>query len=184
MKAQSRSLATAAILAGLRARCGEPATPIRAGADGRRGPPPDHPHMKRVLVASVFALLLLGAPAAAARVTHHITIRHQTVGCHAWSLDNGPFKARLTLAVRKGDVLEISNDDAMSHRLVQLAGPPVAVPAAMGESTFHHPGGGTVTLVLTKPGTYRFRTVDAEDGAKPLPTVGAENVLRLTVRVV
>ena len=138
--------------------------------------------MKRLIVALVVTAAVLAAPAAG-RTTDHIVIRHQAVGCHAWSLDGGSFRSTLALRVGRGDVIEISNDDAMSHRLVELAGPRVILPPSMGESTFHHPGAGTVRLVLTQPGAYRFRTIDDEDGTKPLPTSGAANVLRLTVQV-
>ena len=140
--------------------------------------------MKRALTMFGLLAVTLGAAAQAAK-SHvaYITIRHQTVGCHAWSLDNGPFRARLSVTLHAGDKIEFTDDDGMSHRLVELAGPPLVLPPAMIQSTFHHPGAGTVEVAFAKRGTYRLGTVDDETHSKPLQTSGPDNVLRLTVVV-
>jgi hypothetical protein len=75
------------------------------------------------------------------------------------------------------------NDDAMSHRLVELSGPTLALPPTFVQSTFRHRGGGSAAITFTRSGTYRLRTIDDETGSKPLPTTGADNMLRLTVVV-
>ena len=137
----------------------------------------------KLAVALVAALALAGmATAGGARVAR-ITIRHQDLGCHAWSVDGGPYRATQTVALPAGGVIDFMNDDLMTHRLVQLAGPKLAMPPTMLQSTFHHPGGGNVSLRFTAAGTYRFRTIDGDDADKPVDTAGAENVLRLTVHV-
>jgi hypothetical protein len=57
------------------------------------------------------------------------------------------------------------------------------MPPTMLQSTFHHPGGGNVSLRFATSGTYRFRTVDGTEGDKPVVTAGPVNALRLTVLV-
>ena len=130
--------------------------------------------------AFVVAALLAVVNAAPA---HYITIRHQPVGCHAWSLDDGQFRTRLSVTLRHGDAIEFVNDDAMSHRLVELSGPTLALPPTLVQSTFRHRGGGTAAVTFTRPGTYRLRMIDDETDSKPLPTTGVDNNLRLTVLV-
>ena len=134
------------------------------------------------IVAAVALAAATAAGAGSARVVR-ITIRHQDGGCHAWSVDGGPYRAAQTVTLAGGGVIDFMNDDLMTHRLVQLAGPKVAMPPTMLQSTFHHPGGGNVSLRFTAAGTYRFRTIDGDDADKPVDTAGAENVLRLTVHV-
>jgi hypothetical protein len=128
------------------------------------------------LVAALLTLVN-AAPA------HYITIRHQPVGCHAWSLDDGAFRTSLAVRVSRGDAIEFVNDDAMSHRLVELSGPALALPPTLVQNTFRHRGGGTAAVTFTRPGTYRLRTIDDETDSKPLPTAGVDNILRLTVVV-
>ena len=141
--------------------------------------------MKRLVLASLLLAVFLAAPAAATTTstTLYLAIRHQDAGCHAWSVEGGSYRATLAVKLRVGDRIEISNDDLMTHRLVELAGPRMAMPLTMVQSTFHHPGGGTVELSFAKSGTYRFKTIDGSATDKPVATTGAENVLRLTVRV-
>jgi hypothetical protein len=138
------------------------------------------------LTAVCLAALALAAASAAAGSTRvaRITIRHQAQGCHAWSVDGGPYRARLAITLPSGGTIDFMNDDVMPHRLVQLAGPRLTMPPQMIRSTFKHPGGGNVSLRFGTPGTYRFRTVDDDDsGAAAFATDGPENLLRLTVVV-
>jgi plastocyanin len=136
------------------------------------------------LALTLVAALVVAATASAGspRVVR-ITIRHQDQGCHAWAVDGGSYRARQTVRLAAGGVIDFMNDDLMTHRLVQLAGPRLAMPPTMLQSTFHHPGGGNVSLRFTANGTYRFRTIDGTEGDKPVDTTGGVNVLRLTVLV-
>jgi hypothetical protein len=133
--------------------------------------------MTPVLVVAALLAVANAAP------THSITIRHQPVGCHAWSLDDGAFRVSLSVTLRRGEAIEFVNDDAMSHRLVELSGPTLALPPTLVQSTFRHRGGGSAAVTFTRSGTYRLRSIDDETDSKPLPTTGADNMLRLTVLV-
>ena len=54
-----------------------------------------------VAVGLATAAALAVASAAPAGSATSVTIRHQTHGCHAWSLNSGPFKAALAVTVRQ-----------------------------------------------------------------------------------
>lgn len=140
--------------------------------------------MKLLVILAVVAASLAGAVSAGAGIELRITIRHEQNGCHSWSVNNGAWRATQAVTVHAGATIEFMNDDLMTHRLVELSGPKLAMPPTMVESTFKHPGGGTVELTFAHRGVYRLRTVDGDEGGKPTGTVGADNVLRLTVRVV
>jgi hypothetical protein len=137
----------------------------------------------KIALALIAALALATAASAGSARLLRVTIRHQDEGCHAWSVDGGPYRAAQTVTLPAGGVIDFMNDDLMTHRLVQLAGPRLTMPPTMLQSTFHHPGGGNVSVRFAAAGTYRFRTVDGAEGDKPVDTTGAMNVLRLTVRV-
>jgi len=132
----------------------------------------------------LLALVSVGIAAAAiagqatAGSTVNITIRHQQVGCHAWAIGSGAYKATQSLTVNAGTALTFTDNDVMPHAIVELAGPKVAIPhrnlAKMGAHT---------TLVLGKPGTYVFGTKAGEDYTKGIETTGPDNVLRLVVTV-
>ncbi len=131
-------------------------------------------------VALAAAAALAVASAAPAGSTASITIRHQMHGCHAWSINSGPFKPALAVTLRQGAVLKITNNDVMPHKLVQTSGPQVRL---------IHPNMSTMasvaTLRLTHRGVYRFTTKPGEDfkWAASMKTIGEDNVLRLTIRV-
>jgi hypothetical protein len=123
-----------------------------------------------------------------------LMIRHQRSHCHAWSLNGGPFGASLHVNLEPGSTLSVTNDDVMPHRLVELAGPSVAMHngSSMPMGARMHgtaaPGlmnhmGATATVKFSKPGVYRFRTRAGEDYMPGMATIGADNVLRLTVTV-
>ena len=135
--------------------------------------------MKRYLVvvaAGIAAAAFAGQAVAAGSV--NITIRHQKVGCHAWAIGNGAYKATHSLTVKAGTALKFTDNDVMPHQIVEVAGPKVVIPgrnlAKMGAST---------TLRLMKPGTYVFGTKAGEDYTKGIETTGPDNVLRLVVTV-
>jgi hypothetical protein len=131
-----------------------------------------------VALATAAALAVAsGAPAGSAT---SVTIRHQTHGCHAWSLNSGPFKAALMVSVRQGAVLKITNNDVMPHKLIQTSGPKLRlINSNMSKVA------SFVTVRLTQKGTYRFTTKAGEDykWASSMKTTGEDNVLRLTIRV-
>ena len=123
-----------------------------------------------------------------------ILIRHQVQHCHTWAVNGGPFRASQRLNLRRDGTITFINNDVMPHRLIELAGPRVAMRngTAMAMGAGMHsaaaPGvmnhmGATTTIRLKTPGVYRFRTHAGEDYMAGLSTVGADNVLTLTVTV-
>jgi len=151
--------------------------------------------MRRFLLPlAVVAVALAVVAPATAKPAVSVTIRHQTKGCHAWSVNGGAYTAAHTLHAKRGTVLTIKNLDIMPHQLVQQAGPRLAfvnlrAPAhAMGLKGPYKPGdmakmGASTRLVLVKAGTYRFTTRGGEDYVKGVETIGEDNVLELTVVV-
>jgi plastocyanin len=131
-----------------------------------------------LLFVAATASLALAAPASTNNGPT-LTIRHQTRGCHTWGLAGGTYAASQSLTLRKGGHLTIVNNDVMPHRLVQLAGPALALGSAANLNSM----GKTIDLVLTKAGVYRFTTHPGEDYVKGIKTIGEDNVLRLKVTV-
>lgn len=135
--------------------------------------------MKRslIILAAGFAAFAVAAPAGA-HGTISITIRHQTVGCHAWAIGSGPFAASHTLRVDMGTMLTFKNNDVMPHTLVQLGGPAVKLrQARMAKMA------ARTTIFLGMPGRYVFGTKAGEDYYAGVKTKGADNVLKLVVIV-
>jgi plastocyanin len=140
-------------------------------------------HRKRIRGAALgFAALvaLVVTAAAPAGSSATITIRHQMRGCHSWSFNSGLFKPSLSVSVKSGTVLKITNNDVMPHKLVQTAG---------SKLRLVHPNltkmGSSATVTLAQKGVYRFTTKPGEDyaWASSMKTVGEDNVLRMIVRV-
>ncbi len=139
---------------------------------------------KQRIRGAALALAALAAlavtSAAPAGGTGTVSIRHQMHGCHSWSFNSGPFKSSLSVSLKTGTVLRITNNDVMPHKLVQTAGPRVRLT---------HPGmskmAASATVKLTQKGVYRFTTKAGEDyaWAGSIKTMGEDNVLHLTVRV-
>ena len=149
--------------------------------------------MKRTIlaIAAVAVLGLVSSASAGSSTT--ILIRHQTRGCHAWSVGPGkPYKAAQSLKLAAGSSVTIVNNYAMAHKLFQTSGPRVTItkvaPMMMkdmshefkGSGVMAHPG-ASVKMVFTKAGTYTFRTRFGEDYMKVPDTVGEDNTLTLTV---
>jgi plastocyanin len=135
--------------------------------------------MKRslvVLAAGVAAAALAGHASAAGTVA--ITIHHQTAGCHAWAIGNGPYKVTQALSVSRGTTLTFTNNDVMGHIVIQLVGPEVSVTGRLMNTM-----GAQAHLMLTKPGTYVFGTKEGNDYYKGVVTTGPDNILRLIVTV-
>ena len=135
----------------------------------------------RRLVAVMAAMAgVLVVSSASAHGTPTVTIRHQTHGCHAWSYDNGAYKATLNVQLTRGELLTIRNDDVMPHKLVRTSGPALKVLTPAMRHT-----GATARMRFTKAGVYKFKTKAGEDysWASHMKTTGEDNVLRLTVTV-
>jgi plastocyanin len=128
--------------------------------------------------AALVALAVTSAAPAGSSAT--ITIRHQMRACHSWSFNSGLFKPSLSLSVKPGTVMKITNNDVMPHKLVQTAG---------SKLRLVHPNmtkmGSSSTVTLAQKGVYRFITKPGEDygWVSSMKTVGEDNVLRLMVRV-
>src|SRR6266511_5108402 len=81
---------------------------------------------KKRIHTSALALALAGLFAGSAFASSPqatLTIRHQLRGCHAWSFNGGPYKASLKTNVARGTTLKVLDNDAMPHKLIQVAGP-------------------------------------------------------------
>jgi len=157
--------------------------------------------MKRLLIAIAGLALVAGLGTATADVSAAtkvstkatIVIRHQTHGCHAWSLDGSPYRAVQTARLARGGTITFMNNDLMPHKLVQTNGPKVRIenlttPMAMGMHGPSSPGamnhmGATTKVWFTHAGIYRFTTKPGEDYMKGIKTTGEDNVLRLIVKV-
>jgi hypothetical protein len=125
--------------------------------------------------AVAFALPAAGATAPTVAT---VTIRHQTRGCHSWSVNGNAYAAKQSVALARGGTLVFTDNDVMAHTLVKVAGPSVR----MYTPAMKHMG-ATSTVAFTHRGTYVFTTKEGEDFMAGVKTVGPDNVLRLTVRV-
>ena len=118
------------------------------------------------------------AAKAAAKST--ITIRHQTHGCHSWSVNGGLSRASIKTTLARGGTIRFVDNDVMSHTLVQTSGP--AAHFLSGKAMRHM--SASVRATFAKAGTYRFTTKAGEDyPGMGMKTIGEDNVLRLTVKV-
>lgn len=108
-----------------------------------------------------------------------LTIVHVQKGCHIWS-DGQRQAATMRLALAEGGTLTLVNNDIDAHRLVQLAGPGVALGSTMMM-------GGKMAVVFPQPGLYRLRTetveVEGMDEMMEIETEGPDNELEVEVEV-
>jgi plastocyanin len=134
------------------------------------------PLLTLLLLAGVLTAL---APAATSHNQASLVIRHQTRGCHSWSLDSGAYKASQTVYLQRGATIEVTNDDVMPHKLVLTSGPALTYtrPALLGRM------GASTRITFAKVGVYHLTTKPGEDYMTGVKTVGADNVLRLTVHI-
>jgi hypothetical protein len=126
---------------------------------------------------------MTGAPGArhaqAASGKTSVLIRHQMRGCHAWSVNDGPFQASQHMTVRLGATMTVRNNDVMPHQLVKLSGPALHISRA----SMNHMS-ATAWASFKHRGTYRLGTKPGEDyPGMAMKTIGEDNVLRLTVKV-
>lgn len=137
--------------------------------------------MKRTMSALTVAaaVLAVAAPASSHENGPMLIIRHQMRGCHAWSLNGGPYKVSQTAWLKRGVHLEIGDNDVMPHKFKQLAGPRVSWPEGSSMNSL----GAMVEVRFPKAGVYRFTTKPGEDYTKGIRTLGEDNVLKLKVIV-
>ncbi len=155
--------------------------------------------MKTKPTIPMFALLtvvsagVLAAGASAAGNSSALLIRHQVHGCHSWSANGDPYKARQALKLTRGGSISVTNNDVMPHKLIETSGPAavitrLAAGGGMGMKGMMPPAmlarmGSSSKVTFSKPGVYKFTTKAGEDYMSGVKTVGADNVLRLTVTV-
>src|SRR6266496_1172718 len=106
------------------------------------------------VLALAGASLVFAAPASTHMSGPVLIIRHETRGCHAWSVDNGAYKASQTVTLNRGVHLEVGNNDVMPHKLVKVAGPAVKFVPSASMNTM----GAMTEIRFTKAGVYRFTT--------------------------
>ena len=139
-----------------------------------------------VIAASGVAAAAVPAVAASRAIPRSgaLVIHHQLRGCHAWSYDNGPFRAAQSVTIARGGSLTITDADVMSHTLIETSGPAVRMSGgAMGNMGMMGRKSAVMKVSFTRAGTYRFRTHAGEDYMSGVKTIGPDNVLKLTVVV-
>jgi len=129
-------------------------------------------------LAAFIALAVVSTAPAGGTTT--ITISHQTRGCHMWQVGNGYAHPSLSVTIKAGTVLRFVNNDVMPHRLLQTAGPKLAVVHA----NMNHMS-ASMSVKLTQKGVYRFTTKPGEDykSMSMMKTVGKDYVLHMTLHV-
>ena len=151
----------------------------------------------------LFGASLLGALAlslgafAAAPTSASLVIHHQMRGCHAWSLNGGPFIVHQSLRLARGGALTLTNNDLMVQELVKVSGPAVSQKLVkMGNMQMGakmHMGragpyamahmGATLRVTFPSAGSYQFRLMDRGDYYPNIKTIGPDNKPTLTVTV-
>jgi plastocyanin len=144
--------------------------------------------MKRLLIILAGLSVCVGLTASVAMTGTNnqsaakasVTIRHQTRGCHSWSINGGASRASLTTTLARGGTIRFVNNDVMPHKLIKTSGPAVRY---VGNLSMRQMS-ASVSVKLAKAGTYRFTTKAGEDyPGIHVKTIGEDNVLRLTVKV-
>lgn len=134
--------------------------------------------MSLFFALAIAAALVGAAVSSAAPGSAGLVIRHQTHGCHSWSVNGGPFKASQSISLRRGGSLTVTDNDVMSHKLILTSGPSLRIAHPMlGHS------GASLKITFTTPGVYHFTTKAGEDYMAGIKTTGEDNVLKLTVHV-
>ena len=150
-----------------------------------------------VLGAFLASALALSVSALAAQPkTAALLIHHQVHGCHAWSLNGGPFIVQQSVRLTRGGSLTVTNNDLMVQELVKTSGPAVHMQLTkmgMGMGATMHMGqagpyamahmGATLKVTFPQAGTYRFKLMDRGDYYKGIKTIGPDNKPTLAVVV-
>jgi hypothetical protein len=170
--------------------------------------------VKRAVLAAFAILVAAGVTAVAVAVAGSgpvgpvvgtLTIRHELVGCHSWSLNGGTYVENQTVHLVPGQSLDVVNHDTCTHTLVKKQGGQlgmigfytepemtVRVPiqpdkGAVGPTW--QPGemaqwGAGTTMTFYEMDTYRVVTREGEPFvANPGTTTGPDNELTLNVVV-
>jgi hypothetical protein len=142
-------------------------------------------------VAAVLFGVVMAAGSSSMPVRADLTIRHTAVGCHDWSVGNGAFAVAHMIVASEGQTITVTNRDSCGILLEQTAGPA----EALTTGKVVEPLGKPVRFALHAPGVYHFTATDddaadyvigeagQEFGLNRLPSIGADNVLTLTVKV-
>jgi plastocyanin len=151
------------------------------------------PRIPLLAVLAVASAGAMGASASAAGSASTLVIRHELHGCHSWSANGDAYKPNQSITLRRGASLSVTNNDVMPHKLIETSGPAVTfarLKAGMGmglKGTFAPAMlprmGSSSTVTFNRPGVYKFTTKVGEDYMTGVKTIGADNVLRLTVTV-
>ena len=103
------------------------------------------------VMAAMAGVLLVSS--ASAHGTATVTIQHKVHGCHAWSYNNGAYKATLNVQLRRGELLTIRNNDVMPHKLVRHIRPGAQGAHAGDEARL----GASARVRFTKAGVYKLQ---------------------------
>ena len=144
--------------------------------------------MKRLLIILAGLSVCIGLTASVAMTGTNnqsatkasVTIRHQTRGCHSWSINGGASSASLATTLARGGTIKFVDNDVMPHKLIKTSGPAVRY---VGNPSMRHMS-ASVSVKFAKTGTYRFTTKAGEDyPGIHVKTIGEDIVLHLTVKV-
>jgi len=177
--------------------------------------------MKRMILAAA-ALVAFAATAVAGAGTtasqalpvpgswQTLTIRHEVVGCHSWSLNGGPYTLEQTMRLEVGQSLAVVNNDICTHTLLKSSGgeltlanvaptaplthvqvmslrdaeaivPAKPVTAATEPGLMAAPGAG-VKVTFNQVGSYTLTTRAGADYFEA-PTIGPDNQIVVHVKV-
>lgn len=148
------------------------------------------------VVGALALAMSLGAYAASPK-SAALQIHHQQRGCHAWSLNGGPFIVQQSFRLARNGSLTVTNNDLMVQELVKTSGPAVSMkivkPGSMtmgakmqmgkaGPYAMAHMG-AMLRVTFPSAGVYHFRLVDRGDYFPNIKTIGPDNKPTLTVTV-
>ena len=136
-------------------------------------------YLTGLLTLAALSLVAAAIASAAAPKSATVAIRHRVQHCHSWALDNGSYTAAVTGTLAKNGTITFTNNDLMAHTLIQESGPKAIF---LGKPLLNRPG-ASIAVRLSGAGVYVFGTKEGADYIKNLKTVGADNILRLTITV-
>ncbi len=138
-------------------------------------------HTFTLMALGIGALTLAAGAFAHSPSSAKVLIRHQTRGCHTWSVNGNAYKASQSVQLTKGGTITFTNNDVMPHKLAQVAGPKLTLPASAKMSHMM----ATTKVTFSKAGVYKFTTKPGEDYANMsgMKTIGEDYVMTLKVTV-
>ena len=130
----------------------------------------------RAVALTLSIVALAAGQAGAARPPTVLEIKHYFRGCHVFVKNELP---TMNVTLRRGDRIKLIDHDVMDFDVTQIAGPRVSV----GDPRLLR--SAVRMLVFRKVGTYRFEGTNVQTSEElGLQTLGPDNTLRITVRVV